>query len=112
MLVRLVYPTALLAVLVIALAGCGGSKKKTANTSTQPTPDRLKTVVYERALSECASTKLKLLAGKYRVKHHFERNRRLIATRAGASWATYLKAGRDAIRSGRDGCLAGFKMRG
>ncbi len=74
-----------------------------------PTAEEIQLVVYERAYSECASTDFELLASKYKAA---EISKRGVAAVVGRAWASYFRAGRDAIRDGRDGCLLGQRDRG
>ncbi|MBD0330088.1 MAG: hypothetical protein ICV64_08295 [Thermoleophilia bacterium] len=69
------------------------------------TPSEIRTAVWERAYSECASNDLEILAGKYNTRQE----RGPVATAVGAGWAKSFGGGEDAAREGRAGCLAGFK---
>ena len=73
--------------------------------STLPTPESVQTMVYERALSECASYNVASLAGKYNVAVMSEQT---VALAVGEGWARQFGAGQDAVADGRDGCLQGF----
>ena len=74
-----------------------------------PTDPQVKTAVYERSLSECASNSLERLAAQYHVRP----TSRAVATGVANSWAERFVGwpADDAVRSGRDGCLQGFRMR-
>jgi hypothetical protein len=72
--------------------------------ATGSTPEEIQLVVFERAYSECASSDLELLASKYKAA---DVSKRGVAAVVGRAWASYFRAGRDAIRDGRDGCLLG-----
>lgn len=76
--------------------------------STLPTPEAVQTQVFERAFSECASTDIESLRGKYRIARRSEEQ---VAIGVGIGWARFFKAGQDAIADGRDGCLQGFARR-
>jgi ABC-type Fe3+-hydroxamate transport system substrate-binding protein len=83
----------------------------TAATVTDPyplaastTPKNVQLAVYERAYSECASSEPALLASKYKA---VDTSKRGVAAAVGRAWASYFKAGRDAVQDGRDGCLQG-----
>jgi hypothetical protein len=87
----------------------------TASLETDPyplasstTPEDVQTAVYERAYSECASTELALLASKYKAADTTEQS---VAAIVGRAWASYFKAGQDAVADGRDGCLQGISRR-
>lgn len=68
------------------------------------TPEEIRTAVFERAYSECASYGLDVLAGKYKAA---DTSKQGVATVVGRAWASYFKGGRDAAREGRAGCLQG-----
>lgn len=72
------------------------------------TAESVQVAVYERAFSECASVDLKLLAAKYKAADTSSRG---VADIVGRAWASYFKAGRDAVLDGRDGCLQGQQRR-
>lgn len=72
------------------------------------TPEDVQTAVYERAYSECSSTELALLASKYKVSDTSDKG---VAAVVGRAWASYFKAGQDAVGDGRDGCLQGISQR-
>jgi hypothetical protein len=74
-----------------------------------PTSASVQNAVFERAYSECASTKLELLASKYKVA---DTSAQGVAAVVGRAWASYFKAGPDAVPDGRDGCLQGQGDRG
>ncbi len=101
------------AALVAALAvGCStGDSEEDASTTTAsapPTPDSLKTAVFERSYSECASTDFELLVAKYKVA---DKTRPGVATAVGLAWIETMRAGEDALADGRSGCLQGFDER-
>ena len=72
------------------------------------TPEDVQLAVYERAYSECASTDLALLASKYKAA---DTSNKGVAAVVGRAWASYFKAGQDAVGDGRDGCLQGISQR-
>jgi hypothetical protein len=72
--------------------------------TTLPTPKNVQLAIYERAYSECASSEPALLASKYKAA---DKSKRGVAAAVGRAWASYFKAGRDAVQDGRDGCLQG-----
>jgi hypothetical protein len=72
------------------------------------TPENVQLAVYERAYSECASTDLALLASKYKAA---DTSNKGVAAVVGRAWASYFKAGQDAVGDGRDGCLQGISQR-
>jgi len=72
------------------------------------TPENVQLAVYERAYSECASTDLALLASKYKAADTSDKG---VAAVVGRAWASYFKAGQDAVGDGRDGCLQGISQR-
>jgi hypothetical protein len=76
--------------------------------STGRTPRAVQITVYERAYSECASTKDELLASKYKAA---DKSPEGIAAVVGRAWASYFKAGQDAVQDGHDGCQQGRQDR-
>jgi hypothetical protein len=74
--------------------------------ATGTTPKDVQLVVYERAYSECASTELAALAAKYKAS---DPSKEGVAAAVGRGWASYFKAGQDAVQDGRDGCLQGLQ---
>ncbi len=76
--------------------------------ATGTTPKSVQLLVFERAYSECASTEVGLLASKYSVADKSEEG---VAAVVGRAWASYFKAGQDAVQDGRDGCRQGQKDR-
>lgn len=68
------------------------------------TPDEIRLAVFERSYSECASYGLDQLAAKYKAA---DTSKQGVAAAVGRAWASYFKAGRDAAREGRAGCLQG-----
>jgi hypothetical protein len=72
------------------------------------TPKDVQTAIFERALSECASTELPALAAKYKSADDSPEG---VAAAVGRGWASYFKAGRDAVQDGQDGCLQGQQQR-
>ncbi len=100
------------AALVAAFAvGCSTGDSEEASTTTAsapPTPDSVKTAVFERSYSECASTDFELLVAKYKVA---DKTRPGVATAVGLAWIETMQAGEDALDDGRSGCLQGFDER-
>lgn len=78
----------------------------TEPVDTLPTSETVKIAIFERAYSECASTKLGLLAAKYKVA---VKTKPSVAFAVGQAWTRYFEGNPDAVDSGRDGCLQGFK---
>jgi hypothetical protein len=74
--------------------------------STGTTPEAVKTQVFERAYSECSSTPVKLLASKYKAA---DTSDDAVAAIVGRAWASYFKAGADAVPDGRAACLQGLE---
>ena len=68
------------------------------------TPENVQIAVYERAYSECATTEDALLASKYKAEDTSSAG---VAAIVGRAWASYFKAGQDAVQDGLDGCLQG-----
>jgi len=113
---------AALAILVAVLVvGCSSSSEEAQQTTTSaadtsarppigpgPTSENVQLVIYERALSECASYPLAELAAKYKAA---KKTKRSVAQVVGRAWTQFFRGGRDAIKSGRDGCLQGFSRR-
>lgn len=92
-------------------AACAETKQDDAASSnpsaTDTTGAELRSAVWERAYTECASESSKDLAGKYRV----ERTPAAISTAVATSWKERFKAGDDVLKSGVEGCLQGMKSR-
>jgi hypothetical protein len=101
---------ALLVVIVLAaglVAGCGSSKKSSSTpTATTTAADN---TIYERAYTECASTSLADLAGKYKVANTTPDN---VAKAVGASWSDRYNGGDTGTRYGEAGCHDGLSSRG
>ena len=76
--------------------------------STGRTPRAVQLSVYERAYSECASTEDELLASKYKAA---DKSPEGVAAVVGRAWASYFKAGQDAVQDGQDGCQQGQQDR-
>jgi hypothetical protein len=102
----LVTLAAFLAAATLA-AGCGGGGSEGSSAPVSTTPESVKLTIYEHSLSECKSYRLKDLAHKYSVDPNWTKVSRAVGT----SWAKMFKAGADAKRSGRDGCLQGVKLK-
>ncbi len=94
----------------------GADATTTATTEPDPyplatgtTPKEVQTAVFERAYSECASNDDNAaLAAKYKTS---DLSAEGVAAAVGRGWASYFKAGRDAVQDGRDGCLQGQRDR-
>ena len=97
------------------LAGDDDEGRATDAVATQPefdlhplapgtTPENVQLSVYERAYSECATTEDPLLASKYKAEDTSSSG---VAAVVGRAWASYFKAGQDAVQDGLDGCLQG-----
>ena len=100
---------AVIAVIALAaglLAGCGGSKKSSTPPATTTAADN---TIYERAYTECASTSLANLAGKYHVASTTPDN---VAKAVGAGWSDRYGGGDTGTRYGEAGCRDGLKSRG
>jgi hypothetical protein len=76
--------------------------------ATGRTPRAVQITVYERAYSECASTEDALLASKYKAADTSPEG---VAAVVGRAWASYFKAGQDAVQDGQDGCRQGQQDR-
>ena len=76
--------------------------------ATGTTPKNVQLTVYERAYSECASTDDELLASKYKTDDQSPDG---VAAAVGRAWASYFKAGQDAVQDGQDGCRQGQQDR-
>ena len=74
--------------------------------ATGTTPKSVQLLVFERAYSECASTDVALLASKYKAADTSEEG---VVAVVGRAWASYFKAGQDAVQDGRDGCRQGLQ---
>ena len=102
----LLFLSAVLATAVLA-AGCGGGDSDEPALPAGTTADNIRTAVYERSLSECASYSLDRLSGKYRVAKQWP----AVATAVGRQWTKFFSGGSDAVAVGRDGCLQGKSMK-
>jgi ABC-type uncharacterized transport system auxiliary subunit len=99
--VRLGTLLAACAAAVLIVAGCGGSKSKPTPTHTTSAAAN---TAYERAYSECASTRLVDLAARYNLKQ----NKNAIATAVARAWAKRTGGGADAVAAGKAGCKDGY----
>jgi hypothetical protein len=84
------------------VAGCGGGD----SDETQTTPSDVRTLVFERAFSECGSESLEELAGK----HNVSRNTAAVSTAVAQYWAERFGGYEDAIRDGKRGCLQSIAL--
>jgi hypothetical protein len=101
---------AVLTVIALAvglLVGCGSSKKSSSTASTKTTA--ADNTIYERAYTECASTSLADLAGKYKVASTTPGN---VAKAVGAAWSDRYGGGETGTKYGEAGCHDGLKSRG
>jgi hypothetical protein len=105
-LASLVAVAALVVVVAVVVAGCGGGDDAGSTEPAVTTPAALKTNVYERSLSECSTAKVTDLARTYNVSPR----QKAVATAVAARWVDTLHAFEDAVQSGRDGCMLGFRM--
>jgi len=103
---RLLVLSAVLVTVVFA-AGCGGGDSDEPALPAGTTADNVRTAIYERSLSECASYSLERLSGKYRVAKNWP----TVATAVGRQWTKFFSGGTDAVAAGRDGCLQGKSMK-
>jgi len=104
--VRRLLLLALLVVAVAALGACGGGGDEPEDDGPAPlaTPESIRTAIWERSFSECASTSLKRLALKYGV----EPKRDEVTLAVGEAWSDRFSGADDAVRAGRDGCRQGL----
>lgn len=70
-----------------------------------PTPPNVKTAIFERSFSECASYSAARLAAKYKVA---STSREQVSLAVGIAWTKFLNGGRDAVEDGTAGCVQGF----
>jgi hypothetical protein len=121
--VKTISRAAVVVALALPAVGCSSDEGEdaggavTANTETAtttaettaipagPTPENVRIAIFERAYSECASTKFALLANKYKVA---KKTKPRVATAVAVAWTKYFKGGKDAIREGRAGCRLAF----
>jgi len=96
---------ALVAVAVVLLAGCGSSKKNSTTTVATTAADN---TIYERAYTECASTSLSELKGKYKVARPTIDN---ISKAVGAAWSDRFQGGAEGTKIGESGCRDGYGSR-
>jgi hypothetical protein len=88
-------------------AACGGGDGGDDKAGPPPPPSPQATAVYERAYTECASTSLDKLAGKY----HVSATRAAVVQAVGAGWADLLGGGQEAAQAGASGCGDGIDSR-
>jgi ABC-type glycerol-3-phosphate transport system substrate-binding protein len=100
---------AVLALAVALLAGCGSSgNTASSDTTAAPATSAVENTIYERAYSECSSTTLEGLAGKYQVAKPTVDN---VAQAVGAAWADRFKGGEAGQQIGESGCRDGINSR-
>ena len=104
--VRPLLVACLLVALALAAGGCMGDDDDGTVEPTATTPASVKTMVYERSLSECYSQTVDQLARAYNV----DARQGPIATAVAARWVDRLNGEHDAVQSGRDGCMLGFRQ--
>jgi hypothetical protein len=99
-------------VLVLALlalaAGCGGlggdDDGESASPPAQTTSASVRTAVFERAYSECATYPMVRLATKYGVDPKVDPVSRAVAR----FWTRQFNGGKDTIPTGVRACIQGF----
>jgi outer membrane murein-binding lipoprotein Lpp len=99
--------TTLIACVVLAtvlLAGCGSSKKSSTTVATTAADN----TIYERAYTECASTSLSELKGKYKVARPTIDS---ISKAVGAAWSDRYQGGAEGTKIGESGCRDGYNSR-
>ena len=125
---RRTLPIAALALVAVGLLVVGGAAEDQPGNEPDPavvaataapdpdpyplaegqTENEIKLLVFERSYSECASYDLAQLGAKYKTA---DNSRQGVAAAVGRAWASYFKAGLDAAREGRAGCLQGVASR-
>jgi hypothetical protein len=98
----------LLVTLAFVLGGCAGlgddDDGTPASQPAQTTSPDVRSAVYERSYSECATYPVARLASRYRVDPKVDQVSRAVAR----FWTRTFKGGKDAIPVGVRGCIAGF----
>ncbi len=93
---------------VLLLPACGDDSGEQASSETTASVPLSAAAgeAYERAYSECASTTLDRLAGKYHVQA-----RDPLVRAVGEAWAKQVGGGADAVRAGEAGCRDALQTR-
>lgn len=97
----------LLALALALLAGCGGDSNDSSST-TPSTMTPAQNEIYERAYSECSSTDLNALAGKYQTASP---TADIVAQAVGESWSRRLGGGDEGVEIGAGACRDGINSR-
>jgi ABC-type glycerol-3-phosphate transport system substrate-binding protein len=106
--VRLALATALALVLVLTAAACGSDKKESSTDTTSAATSAVDNTIYERAYTECSSTSLQGLAGKYQVANPTVDN---VSQAVGAAWSDRFNGGEEGQKIGESGCRDGISSR-
>jgi hypothetical protein len=105
--VRRLVLVLLLALALALLAGCGGdSNDSESTTPTALTPAQNE--IYERAFSECSSTDLDGLAGKYQTASPTVD---IVAQAVGEAWSNRFGGGDEGEEIGAGACRDGINSR-
>jgi hypothetical protein len=98
----------LVVAVVLLLPACGDNSGEQASSETTASVPLSAAAgeTYERAYSECASTTLDRLAGKYHVQARVP-----LARAVGEAWAEQVGGGADAARAGEAGCRDALQSR-
>jgi hypothetical protein len=108
--VRAFSAFALLLCLAALAAGCGGlggddsESEATEATPAQTTSSTVRTAIYERAYSECATYPMSRLAKRYQVEPKID----LVTLAVARFWTRQFKGGQDALAVGERACIEGF----
>jgi hypothetical protein len=106
--VRIVAATTLALVLMLLATACGSDEQSSDNSTPQLTTSAISNTIYERAYSECSSTKLENLAGKYHVAQPTVDN---VSRAVGAAWSDRFNGGQSGQQIGESGCRDGIATR-
>ena len=104
---RIVFAV-LLVLALAALAGCGGDSNNSSGDTTPSTMTPTENEIYERAYSECSSTDLSALAGKYQTA---TATVDIVAQAVGEAWANRFGGGDEGVEIGAGACKDGLNSR-
>ena len=95
------------ALAVVFLAGCGGDSNDSSDTTPSTVPPSANEI-YERAYSECSSTALDALAGKYQT---VTSSVDIVSQAVGEAWSSRFGGGAEGVEIGAGACRDGLNSR-